>query len=81
MLLELLELNASSKSNKDNEPVDAKSCPTGNPLEPRSEAVFFRFSVVTLSETFTDSLGDSSIRSRVAPILFIVCATTLRPPT
>ena len=68
-----------SWSNRFKEPVDANSCDTGIPLTPRSDADLLRSKPVTYPDIFADSLGDSSIRSKVASAAFMVETTILRP--
>ena len=79
MLVELLSLNAWSSSNKDNDPVDASSCPTGNAEFPRSERIFLTLYSITLSDMSTTNLGDISIKSNVDSNLFILSTATLIP--
>ena len=59
--------------------MDAKSCPTGIPLTPKSEALFFTEKSTVLSDMSAVNLGDISIRSKVQFDLFIVSTTTLSP--
>ena len=63
------------------EPVETKSCPTGNPLLPRSEAILFtEYSCV--KELISNARrGDNSIRSNVTSFLLIVFTTILKPRT
>ena len=79
MLFVLLSLNAWSSSKIDNCPVDARSCPTGKDVFPRSDKALRTVYSIALSEISTTSLGDISIKSNVESNLFIVSTTTLIP--
>ena len=61
------------------DPVEDSSCPTGIPLEPRSDACFVTDTFCVISVIFAASLGDISIRSNVA-FSIVIDLTTIRIP-
>ena len=61
MLFVLFLLKESSKSNIFAEPLVAKSCPTGIPLTPKSDALLLKLNDTVLSVISVASLGDNSL--------------------